>query len=231
VRLAIFLAVLLAAAAFAGSAAAVPPQLVSISLQDRHPAASFSAPKAGDATIYMASRPDRATDGSFLSENIASLDILEDSEIQTGHWLYENKLDPGTYYVMIRASADFDQCFNFDTGSYDPACADGYSNVVTMVVPKPTIRFTTSVVAVYKYSHAIALRLRASVLGQVLAYRVCAKTAKGKQLCVTRSLDGFDWDTAADDEATFNTRPLPKVSTFRWIVNGATVASRKVRVR
>jgi hypothetical protein len=49
--------------------------------------ATFSAPRADFATIYIASRPDRATDGSFLTENIKELDILTDSEIQSGRWV------------------------------------------------------------------------------------------------------------------------------------------------
>jgi hypothetical protein len=39
---------------FATAAAAVPPFLGAVSQQDRHPSASFSAPRADFATIYLA---------------------------------------------------------------------------------------------------------------------------------------------------------------------------------
>jgi hypothetical protein len=51
-------------------------------------------PRADSASIYVSTKPDRATDGSFLTENIKSLDIVTDSEIQSGQWLSETQLDP-----------------------------------------------------------------------------------------------------------------------------------------
>jgi hypothetical protein len=57
-------------------------------------------------TIYIANRPDRATDGSFLTENVKEIDFLTDQELQTGAWLYESALNPGTWYLMARASAE-----------------------------------------------------------------------------------------------------------------------------
>jgi hypothetical protein len=44
-----------------------------VSQQNRHPSATFSAPGADDATIYFASKPDRARDGGFLRKNIKKL--------------------------------------------------------------------------------------------------------------------------------------------------------------
>lgn len=41
---------------------AQPPVLSSVTVSaERHPSAGFSAPKASDVTIYIASKPDRAT--------------------------------------------------------------------------------------------------------------------------------------------------------------------------
>jgi hypothetical protein len=59
-------------------ALAVPPTLSSVGQENRHPTASFSAPRADSATIYFATKPkpDRATDGRFLDENVKTLDIL-----------------------------------------------------------------------------------------------------------------------------------------------------------
>jgi hypothetical protein len=82
----------------------------------------------------MATRPDRASDGGFLSENIADLDFLTADEIVAGSWLYETQLDPGTYYLMLRAS-DY-EC------SEHPDCIDGYSNVLALTIPLPTLTST-----------------------------------------------------------------------------------------
>src|SRR6266508_2285727 len=142
VRKASIVSVALAASlAMTSAAKAVPPTLSSISHQDRHPVATFSAPRADFATIYLASKPDRATDGSFLEENVKALDILTDSEIQSGQWSDESQIDPGSYWVMLRAFPDFDSCYLFESARYDPSCADGFSNVLTLVIPKPPVRY------------------------------------------------------------------------------------------
>ena len=119
------------AVALAGQAHAAPPPLLSVGQEDRHPTATYSLPGVDDATVYMAASPDRSSDGRFLSENIADLDILTADEIAAGSWLYETQLDPGTYYLMLRAS-DY-EC------SEDPDCIDGYSNVLALTIPLPTL--------------------------------------------------------------------------------------------
>ena len=139
-----FTVVAITALALGAVALGVPPTLTSVGAQDRHPTATFSAPRADFATIYLATKPDRATDGSFLSENIETLDILADAEIQAGRWLDDSQVDPGTYYVMMRASPDFDACYRDDLGGYDPACADGYSPVAPLTVPRPVSRYIAS---------------------------------------------------------------------------------------
>jgi hypothetical protein len=97
----LLVSILVASVVWPGAAFAVAPFLGAVSHQDRHPSASFSAPRADFATIYLATKPDRATDGSFLQENIKELDLLTDSEIQSGRWSDENQIDPGTYWVML----------------------------------------------------------------------------------------------------------------------------------
>jgi hypothetical protein len=226
----IALVVVLAGLVFARTAAAMPPTLASVNQQDRHPSASFSAPRASDATIYLATKPDRATDGSFLQENIKELDILTDSEIQSGQWLDENQVDPGTYWVMLKAYPDFDSCYVFDTGGFDPSCADGFSNVLTLVVPKPAIRYGARV-RVYRYLGEASLELTASPLGERLAYRVCYRLKSGRSRCLNGGLDGYSWNASADDSLTVSTRKLATVTTFNWYVAGTKVASRRVRVR
>jgi hypothetical protein len=212
------------------SGLAMPPSLISVSQQDRHPTATFSAPRADFATMYLATKPDRATDGSFLEENVKELDILTDSEIQSGRWLDENRVDPGVYWVMLRASPDFASCYIFDAGVFDPACADGFSNVATLRVPKPAIRYATRVIA-YRYLQQASLELVATPLGERVAYRVCYRTKTGRSLCVRGILDGFSWDSSASDTLSVNTRRLPNITTFSWYVGATRVAGRRVRVR
>jgi hypothetical protein len=224
------IAVAVACLAFPGAALAVPPTLTSVTQQDRHPVATFSAPRADFASIYLSSKPDRATDGSFLQENIKELDSLTDSEIQSGRWVDESQIDPGTYWVILRASPDFDSCYIFDTGGFDPACADGFSNVLTLTVPKPPIRYTARVTA-YRYSQIASLDLTAKPLGERVSYRVCYRLRSGSRRCLNGTLDGYSWNSSADDSLTVATRNLPTITTFTWYVGGSKVASRRARVR
>jgi hypothetical protein len=128
--IAVAVAVGIAALVLAGSARAVPPPLVSVGQQARHPTATLGPlPGVDFAFIYVATKPDRASDGSFLQENIVASDILTDDEIARGSWLYEGQLDPGGYYVMAR-TFDF-ECY------LNPSCIEGFSNMLTLTVPKP----------------------------------------------------------------------------------------------
>ena len=54
--------------------------------------------------MYLASSPERGTDGRFLQENVKETDFLTDDEIQRGAWLDSDQVDPGTYYVMLEAT-------------------------------------------------------------------------------------------------------------------------------
>ena len=135
------LAAVLLGLLFVSEAAAGPPLLNNVSQDRRHPRATIAAPRASSVTIYIANRPDRATDGSFLTENVKEIDFLTDQELQTGAWLYESALDPGTWYLMARASAE-SSCYSYPPPDYkeviDPACAHGFSDVLTLTIPKPT---------------------------------------------------------------------------------------------
>jgi hypothetical protein len=214
---------------FAPAASAVPPSLISVTAPDRHPAATFTAPKAGDATIYLATKPDRASDGKFLSENVAELDFLTDDEIQSGRWTYERQIDPGTYYVMLSASASFDQCYIFGSGTYDPACADGFSNIVQLVVPKPTTRYRASVNSL-RFINIAHLSLTGAPLGEKQPYKVCYPNKSGRRMCVSGSLDGYDWDSSAQDDLRISTRALRPITTFSWYVGASLVARKTARL-
>jgi hypothetical protein len=175
--------------------------------------------------MYLSTKPDRATDGSFLEENIEELDILADSEIQSGRWLDEDRVDPGIYWVMLRASPDFTSCWSFDLGVFDPTCADGYSNVMTLTVPKPVIRYRATVTT-YRFINRAVLEVTATPLGEKAPYRVCYRAKTRRSGCVRGTIDGFSWDAAAQDLLTVNTRNLPTITTFSWYVGAQRVALR-----
>jgi hypothetical protein len=215
---------------FVPAAAAIPPTLISVGSQALHPTATFSAPKSDHVVIQIATRPDRASNGEFLSENVVVFDLLADSEIQSGRWLYESQIDPGTYYVLLRASPDFDLCYQIDTGTYDPSCADGYSALQTLTVPRPPIRYGASV-RHYTYLSNVDLTITATPLGQKMPYRVCYRTAAGRRVCLAGVISGFSWSSSASDTRSVNRRNLRTVTTFIWYVEGRAVASKRARVR
>ena len=223
------LTVITGALILVGSAGAVPPVITSIGSQARHPFINFSAPRADDMYVTMASKPDRASDGAFLSENREFSDYMTDSEIQSGRWLDSSQLDPGTYFVLLNASPNFDLCY-LSGGSYDPSCANGYSDMAKLIVPKPTIRYRAEVIR-KSYLDSVSLRLVATPLGEKVPYRVCFTTVKKKRQCLAGTLDGYTWNSSADDELTVKTRLLSTFTTFTWTVQGKAVATKRVRVR
>jgi hypothetical protein len=204
--------------ALAGSAAAAqPPALLTTDQQNRHARATFSAPGADDATIYIASKPDRATDGSFLQENIEDLDLLTTDEIQAGAWLGESQINPGIHYVMLRAT-DFD-CYG------NPSCIDGYSNILSLKVPEPTHTYRASV-SVLHYSHVASLTLRVTRLGEARPYKVCWRLKSKKRRCVSGRVEGYSWNSSAEDTVSVRLRGMGRRTTFSWYVRGRRVASR-----
>jgi hypothetical protein len=212
------------------SAAAVPPTLLTVGTQALHPTATFSAPKSDDVVIQIASKPDRASSGEFLTENVVVFDLLADSEIQTGRWLYESQIDPGTYYVLLRASPDFDLCYLIDSGTYDPSCADGYSAMQTLTIPRPAIRYGASV-RHYVYLSNVDLTITAVPLGQKMPYRVCYRTAARRRVCLDGVISGYSWTSSASDTRSVNRRNLRTVTTFTWYVEGRAVVTKRARVR
>lgn len=180
--------------------------------------------------IYFASKPDQGTDGSFYQENIVTEDSLTSDEIQAGSWTYSDQLDPGTYYVMINASPNFDLCYDPNTGTYDLSCANGYSNVVTLKVPIPRIRYGASV-SVLRYLNQADLRLKATPLGVKQRYRVCYLDRAKKKKCVSGTLGGYSWDSSATDDLSVSTSKLAPETTFTWYVGSRAVAKKRVLVR
>jgi hypothetical protein len=205
----------------AGAAVAATPALLSVGQQSRHPTATFSMPGADFASIYFATSPDRATDGSFLDENVQHLDLLTTDEIQGGRWLDSAQLDPGRYYVMLRATDD--DCFG------DPACMEGLSNMLTLAVPKPVPSYRGSVRA-YRYLSTVDLRFRVAPLGERLRYRVCWTLTDKRRRCVRSTVDGYSWNSAATDQLEVRKRGMPRRTSFAWYVDGRKVASKRVRI-
>jgi hypothetical protein len=165
--------------------------------------------------IYVATKPDRASDGSFLQENIVASDILTDDEIARGSWLYESQLDPGGYYVMARA---------FDFECYlNPNCIEGFSNMLTLTIPKPAQRYGAAV-QVLRYIGIGYLTLTVTPLGEKIPYRVCWTLRRGSR-CLRATVKGYSWNASASDLLRVSLRGMRKVSTFTWYADGRTVAS------
>jgi hypothetical protein len=216
--------VLLASLIFAGAARAYfAPSLTSVTVgPNLHATATFSAAGADLATIYFATKPDRASDGSFFEENVKHLDLLTDAEIQTGRWVDEQQIDPGTWYVLLRAG-----CFKVD----DTNCADGFSNMVALTVPPPTVHYTTRITDVFP-GLSVYGEIRASALGINKPYRLCYTTRARAQRCRTGTINGYSWSSSASDELRIAvSRAMPTMATFTWRVDGRIVGHKKTRVR
>ena len=217
---------ILAALALASTAQAAAPTLLSVGHQDRHVTGAFSAPGADDASVSIASSPDRATDGSFLSENYAGGDSLTAGEIASGVWLDEDQLDPGVYYVMLRT-------FDWDQAACDPVgCYGGYSNVMTLTVPEPRHRFKATIERDYISSFTLSV----SKLGETLPYRLCWNKAKGRRKCLRGKINGYDWNDTASDTLYLTVADLKlgkrqRFITFKWYADGKRVTSKRLRLR
>jgi hypothetical protein len=208
--------------AFAATAHAAAPSLLTVDHQDRHPVATFTAPGADDATIYFATKPDRATDGRFLEENVSHLDLLTAEEIQAGRWLDSAQLDPGTYYVLLRAT-DYD-CLG------DPNCIDGFSNMLSVAIPTPAQKYTGRV-KTYRFVSTVDLTLKIAPLGEDVPYRVCWTRVNRPRRCARGVVDGYSWDSAATDTISVRKRGMRKHTTFTWYVDGHRVARKRARIR
>jgi hypothetical protein len=212
----------LAALIVVGSAQAATPTLVSVGQQDRHPQATFGPLSGVDyLTVYMATKPDLASDGSFLQENIKDLDFLTADEIASSSWLHESQLDPGLYYVMARAF-DF-ECYQ------NPNCIEGFSNMLTLTIPKPAQRYRTSV-QLLPFIGVGYLNLSVSPLGEKLPYRVCWTLTRGSR-CLRSTVTGYSWNAPASDLLRVSLRRMRKLTTFTWYADGRIVSVKRVRIR
>jgi hypothetical protein len=223
-------------------ALAVSPVITAVGQQDRHPSVALAPPRADSVTVYIASKPDRASDGSFLQENVVESGFLTDSEIQSGRWLDSSQIDPGSYFVMLRASRDFASCESVDpnTGALvnDPSCADGFSTVVPLTVPTPKTKYTVKTLLL-KNIRIAYLTLTAKPLGVKMPYQVCWKQPTGKRKtlrkrCVKATLSGYSWSADASDELRVNTKGMARRTKFTWYTRGGApkvLVSKTITVR
>jgi hypothetical protein len=224
----------------AAPALAAPPAITAVGQQDRHVTMSFSAPRAGSVSVYIASKPDRGTDGRFLSENVVREEFFTDSEIQSGRWLDSDQIDPGSYFVMLDATRDFTSCDDygpsFNTIS-DPSCADGFSAVAPLTVRTPKTKYTVKA-DVLKNIRIAYLTLTGNPLGTKLPYQVCWKQPTGKKKtlkkrCVTGTVSGYSWSEDASDLRRIGTGGMSKRTKFTWYTRGSSpkvLASKTITV-
>jgi hypothetical protein len=215
-RLAVTIAAALAALGFPGAAFAAPPKLLSVGQENRHPTATFSAPGADFATMYLASKPDRGSNGQFLQENVKEVDFLTSDEIQHGVWLDSSQVDPGLYYVMLEATTF---CITDD-------CTNGFSSVLTLEVPKPSSTFRGHVGPVFRFIRIVYVDLTVRPLGERLRYRVCWPLRTKKRRCASGVVVGYSWNSSASDSLSLSMRGMAKRTTFTWYVNGRRVAAK-----
>jgi hypothetical protein len=128
----------------------------------------------------------------------------------------------------LNATPDFDTCYRLDLGDYDPGCANGYSNMVTLTVPRPTVHYSIAVTD-YSFLKRVSLRLTATPLGVVMPYKACYLTKAKAHRCVAGKLNGFSWNSAADDSLDISTRNLGPSTLFTWFVAGNAVAHRTLK--
>jgi hypothetical protein len=230
--IAVSVVVAVAFAVGSSPAGAAVPTFASLTAQDRHPAATLYVPKADRVTIYFATKPDRATDGTFLSENVAYSYYLTDGEIQVGRWLSSERIAPGTYYVLMNASLDYSACVTSPPPDYnsvsDPTCADGWSEMRTLTIPAPPIRFSAS----FSPGYLASFTLRMSPAPRNTRYTLCSTSLR--KSCLRGVISGYSWDSASSDTLYLSTSDFKKgtkTAVLRWRVASKVVASRSVRVR
>ena len=207
----------------AAPADAAAPVLIGVSSDRLHPSAIFHAPGAENLNITFATSPERGTDGSFLTENVRHTDGMTADEIQTGRWIDSSQIDPGRYWVYLRAS-DF-SCFD------DPVsgCTSGFSNMLEVEIPAPDQRYQTSV-DVLRNVRVIFLTIKITPAGKKpIPYRVCWRDKRRKQRCARGRVDGYSWTEPASDMLQIRLRGMTRRTEFVWTVGGAEVAYRRVR--
>lgn len=164
-------------------------------------------------------------------KNVRVVDLLTDSEIQAGRWLDSDRIDPGVYYAMLRADAEA-SCVSYPPPNYqrvvDPSCADGFSNILSVTIPKPRVRYRVSVERGFIGSFTI----RAGTSGEAIPYRLCSPDL-ARRRCLRGTIDGIGWDSPSSDTLYMTATDFKKrvyckwgrKTTVTWYVRGRAVGS------
>jgi hypothetical protein len=196
--LAATLAAVGAAFAFASPAVAAPPVLTPVGHVQRHPEANWVLPPAAARAwvLEIARRPETGSNGYFFEENRVVFEILERTQT---HFLDDERLDVGTYYLHVSVLNDV--C--------DPTCVE-WSQILPLTIelpPPPPPRYEASVRSV----HPGAVRLAGNwtYLGDTVSvrfrnaharpadgrrYTVCYSTRSSRLACRNRRIIGRSWD-------------------------------------
>jgi hypothetical protein len=103
------------------------------------------------------------------------------------------------------------------------------SALTTLVIPKPASKYT---VRVRRYRFVpLDLTIRATPLGEDRAYRVCYRLKSKRRICLRGTLDGYSWNSSAEDMLDASTRNLTTFTTFTWYVGSRAVARKRARVK
>ena len=228
------LSVVGAAFVFASPAVAAPPVLTSVGHVQRHPEARWTLPPTGAPAwvLEIARRPETGSNGYFFEENRVVFEILERTQT---HFLDDERLDPGTYYVHV--SVFNDVC--------DPACIEWSQTLrLTIEAPPPRPRYEASVRSI----HPGAVTPGATYLGDTVrvrfrnanarpsdghGYRVCY-TQNRRLTCRNRRIIGRSWDAwrlrITPPLAGYKGSRFRRYLEFTWLVDGRIVARKRIRI-
>src|SRR6201999_3322289 len=100
----------------------------------------------------------------------------------------------------------------------DPSCADGFSMVVPLTVPRPKTKYTVKTDLLKNIGVAF-LTLTGNPLGVKVPYQVCWKQQTGKQkmlrkTCLKGTLNGYSWNADASDMLSINTKGMARRTKF-----------------
>jgi hypothetical protein len=198
-------------------AAAQSPTLLSVTQQSRHPSATFSAPGADSPPFTSLPALTAPPTGASFKKTFGIWTPSQLTRFKLGHGRTSRSSTLGCIYAMMRAD-DFD-C----PGT--PSCIAGFSNILTLKVPKPSHTYRGSV-QVFHYSHLASLTLRVTRLGESLPYKVCWKLKSKRRRCLSGKVQGYSWNSSADDTLDVRLRGMKQKTTFAWYVGGRKVASK-----
>jgi hypothetical protein len=196
------------------------PELLSLEQHDRRLTARFGSLGGVDAaTVHISTEPYQYQHpGGWQTAGIASHDALTMDEIAAASWTYEQRLDPGSYYVRV------------ETRDYDcpQVCISGYSQTLNVNVPEPAQRFGAGI-RLTRNRRVVSLTLRVTPLAKYLRYRVCWMSKKGRR-CVGRAMEAASWDEGRSQTVQVWAGGMRRVTRFVWYVDGRVVVSRKARI-